>query len=357
LPEPKRSSAVISPRVWVTVLAGGIGSRFWPASTPQRPKQLLPLASERPLIVDTVDRARALVPDERIRILAGDHLVAPFQGVVDALPDSSYWIEPRARGTAPVLAWAAWKLHKLDPDAVMVSLHADHLIEPISGFVETVASAVEVATRDDLLLSIGVPPQRVETGYGHIEPGEVIESEGEVAAYRVRTFHEKPDAETAQRYVDDGYLWNTGIFVWKVSTLLAEIEQYAPEVAEHLPRIEESDTAFFDAVPVRVIDRAVMERSERVGTVTARFTWDDVGSWEALARTRSADISENIILGPGHAVDATGNVIYAEGDASVVVLGVDDLIVVQSAGTTMVLPRSRAGEMKELLARMDGQKP
>ena len=169
---------MISPRVWVTVLAGGIGSRFWPASTPQRPKQLLPLASERPLIVDTVDRARALVPDERIRILAGDHLVAPFQGVVDALPDSSYWIEPRARGTAPVLAWAAWKLHKLDPDAVMVSLHADHLIEPISGFVETVASAVEIATRDDLLLSIGVPPQRVETGYGHIEPGEVIESEG-----------------------------------------------------------------------------------------------------------------------------------------------------------------------------------
>jgi mannose-1-phosphate guanylyltransferase len=239
----------------------------------------------------------------------------------------------------------------------MVSLHADHLIEPISGFVETVASAVEIAARDDLLLSIGVPPQRVEIGYGHIEPGEVIESESEVDAYRVRAFHEKPDAETAQRYVDDGYLWNTGIFIWKASTLLAEIEQHAPEVAEHLPRIEESDTAFFDAVPVSVIDRAVMERSDRVATVAARFTWDDVGSWEALARTRPADSRENVILGPGHAVDSSGNVIYAEGDASVVVLGVDDLIVVQSGGTTMVLPRSRAGEMKALLARMEGRKP
>jgi mannose-1-phosphate guanylyltransferase len=337
----------------VTVLAGGIGSRFWPASTPERPKQLLPLASERPLIVDTMERARALVPADRIRILAGEHLVEPFRSVLGDTPDETYWIEPRARGTAPVLAWAAWKLAKLDPEAVMVSLHADHLIEPLDGFVETVASAAEIARRDELLLSIGVTPDRVETGYGHIEPGEALAPAGAASGFRVARFHEKPDAETAEAYVARGFLWNTGIFVWKATTLLAELERHAPEVAAGLPLVDSSDAAFFDAVPVSVIDRAVMERSGRVGTVTANFTWDDVGSWEALARTGEADASGNVVLGRGRTIDARGNVIYADSGRDVVVLGADELIVVQSGDTTMVMPRARASEMKELLARLE----
>ena len=353
MPESTRSSDTPDTRAWVTVLAGGIGSRFWPASTPERPKQLLPLASERPLIVDTIDRARALVPDERIRILAGQHLVDPFRTVLEGDRDL-YWVEPRARGTAPVLAWAAWKLHALDPDAVMVSLHADHLIAPLDGFVETVTTAVEIAARDELLLSIGVTPDRIETGYGHIEPGAPLEPAGAAAGFRVARFHEKPDAETARRYVDDGFLWNTGIFVWKASVLLAELQRHAPELTEHFHLLEGGDDAgFFDAVPVSVIDRAVMERSDRVGTVTARFTWDDVGSWEALGRTRDADSGGNVVLGNGAVVDGGGSIVYADEGSRVVVLGADDLIVVQSGDTTMVLPRSRASEMKELLARMD----
>ncbi len=353
MPESKRSSAKIDPSTWVTVLAGGIGSRFWPASTPARPKQLLPLASDRPLIVDTLERAQALVPEERIRILAGDHLVGPFRSALPDSPESLYWIEPRARGTAPVLAWAAWKLHQIDPDAVMVSLHADHLIDPLDGFVDTVASAVEIAARDDLLLSIGVPPDRIETGYGHIEPGEALAPAGAADGFRVAQFHEKPDAETARRYVDAGYLWNTGIFVWKASVLLEELEKHAPEVTEHLHLLETSDAAFFEAVPVSVIDRAVMERSDRVGTVTARFTWDDVGSWEALGRTRPSDAAGNVVLGGGQVVDGSGSIVYAEEGSSVVVLGADDLIVVQSGNTTMVLPRERAGDMKEMLSRLE----
>ena len=352
MPESKKSSAAPD-APWVTILAGGIGSRFWPASTRERPKQLLPLASEQPLIVDTVDRARALTPDARIRILAGEHLAEPFQSVLGQLPKECYWIEPSARGTAPVLAWAAWKLARLDPGAVMVSLHADHLIRPLADFADTVATAVAVASRDELLLSIGVEPDRIETGYGHVEPGEPLPSAGAADAFRVRAFHEKPDAETAQRYVDDGYLWNTGIFVWKASVLLEEIERHAPEVADFLPLLEESDQAFFDAVPVSVIDRAVMERSERVGIVRATFSWDDVGSWEALGRTRTPDEGGNVVLGAGHVVDASGTIVYAEGGSSVVVFGADDLIVGQTPGTTMVLPRSRAAELKELLARMN----
>lgn len=335
------------------VLAGGIGSRFWPVSTRERPKQLLPLASERPLIVDTVERARRLVPDDRIRILAGAHLAEPFRSVLDDFPEAGYWIEPRARGTAPVLAWAAWKLARLDPNAVMISLHADHLIEPLEAFEETVRTAVEVARRDELLLSLAVEPDRIETGYGHIETGELLASAGPAEAFRVAAFHEKPDAETAQRYVDAGYLWNTGIFVWKASVLLEELERHAPEVTEHLPLLRHDDASFFDAVPVSVIDRAVMERSDRVGVVRATFRWDDVGSWEALGRTRPADGAGNVVLGSGRLVEAGGNIVFSEEGGSVVVFGADDLIVVRTGETTLVLPRDRAADLKALLARLD----
>jgi mannose-1-phosphate guanylyltransferase len=335
------------------ILAGGIGSRFWPVSTRERPKQLLPLASERPLIVDTVRRAEGIVPTERIRILAGRHLVDPFRSVLDDLPEDCYWLEPSARGTAPVLAWAARKLVDIDPDAVMISLHADHRIHPLEAFRETVATAVEIARRDELLLSIGVPPDRIETGYGHVEPGEALPDAGAASAYRVRAFHEKPDAETARRYMDEGYLWNTGIFVWKASVLLDEISSHAPEVAEHLPLLEKSDAAFFDAVPVSVIDRAVMERSQRVGVVRATFEWDDVGSWEALARTRRADISGNVVVGSGTAVEASGNIVFAE-EGHVHLLGVDDLVVVRAGEKILVMPRARAADLKNLLAQVDG---
>ncbi len=339
--------------VWVVVLAGGIGSRFWPVSTPERPKQLLPLASERPLIVDTMERASAIAPQERVRILAGLHLAEPFRAALTGLPFDTYWIEPQARGTAPVLAWAAHRLVEIDPDAVMVSLHADHLIEPLDAYRDTVRAAVEVATRDELLVCIGVRPDRVETGYGHVEPGDPIDLDGPARAYRVRAFHEKPDADTAQRYMDEGYFWNTGIFVWKASVLLQELERHAPEIAAHLPLLDESDEAFFEAVPVSVIDRAVMERSERVGTVAATFTWDDVGSWEALSRTRTANGAGNVLVGEAHAVDSSGNVVFCE-EGSVVLFGVEDLVVVRTDETTMVLPRERAAELKTLLAELDG---
>jgi mannose-1-phosphate guanylyltransferase len=341
--------------VWVTILAGGVGSRFWPASTLERPKQLLALGGPNPLIVDTVRRAQALAPDERIRILAAEHLVGPFRGVLGDFPESSYWVEPRARGTAPVLAWAAWKVARTDPDAVMVSLHADHLIHPVEALRECVESAVRVAARDDLLLSIGVEPDRVEPGYGHIELANRLETTGDNEAFRVAAFHEKPDPQTAERFVAKGYLWNTGIFVWKASVLLDEIRRHAPELAEHLPLIDENEAAFFDAVPVQVIDRAIMERSDRVGVVRGTFAWDDVGSWEALARTTPADGSGNIMVGHSSVIDGRSNIVYSD-SGPVVLLGAEGLIVVRSGDTTMVIPRARAGEMKALLEQLDSEK-
>jgi len=338
--------------VWVTILAGGVGSRFWPVSTPDRPKQLLPLASERPLIVDTVERARTLVPDDRIRILAGDHLAGPFQRVLPDLGSDSYWIEPRARGTCPVLAWAAWRLKRLDPEAVMVSLHADHLIRPVERLEETLNTAVEVARRDQLLLSVGVEPDRPETGYGYVAPGELLPSAGAVTAHRVKAFHEKPSIEVARRYIDEGYLWNTGIFIWSAALLLEEIKTHAPEVALHLEELETSVESFFDAVPVSVVDRAVMERSGRIGTVTASFEWDDVGSWEALSRTRTGDARGNVLLGDAQAVEADGNIVFSE-SGGVVLFGTQELVVVRTGERTVVMPRDRAPDLKELLAQLE----
>jgi mannose-1-phosphate guanylyltransferase len=310
------------------------------------------LASARPLIADTIERARALATEGQIRILAGEHLAAPFRGALDDLPDEAYWIEPRARGTGPVLAWAARRLVELDPDAVMVSLHADHLIEPLDAFRDTVSAAVRVAARDELLVCIGAVPDRIETGYGHVEPGEPIDVGGGQRAYRVKAFHEKPDTDTARRYVDAGYFWNTGIFVWKASVLLEEIERYAPEIADYLPLLDEGADAFFDAVPVSVIDRAVMERSQRVATVAATFTWDDVGSWEALSRTRQPDSSGNVVVGKARLVDARDNVVFAE-EGSVVLFGVENLVVVRTGDTTLVLPRERAADLKTLLTELE----
>lgn len=318
-------------------------------STRERPKQLLPLAGARSLIEDTVERARALVPDERIRILAGEHLAVPFRRVLPDLPAASYLVEPEARGTCPVLAWAAWEVARTDPDAILVSLHSDHLIRPLKAFQETVGAAAELARTQGMLVTVGIEPDRVETGYGHIQPGEDVTAPAGVQAFRVAAFHEKPDADTARRYVESGYLWNSGIFVWRASVFLDEVRRHAPEVAACLPLLEtEGPEAFFRAVPVCVVDTAVMERSDRVACVRATFTWDDVGSWEALARTRDADAEGNVIVGDGRSVDGSGNVIFADG-GRVVLFGVDDLVVVRAGETTLVLPRSRAADLKTLL--------
>ncbi len=332
------------------MLAGGIGSRFWPLSTPSRPKQLLPLASERPLIAETVERARSLVPADRLRILAGEHLVASFRRVLPDLPASSYLVEPRVKGTCPVLAWAAWEVARLDPDAVLVSLHSDHAIRPLEGFQETVREAVRLAREHDVLLTVGVRPDRVETGFGHVEPGEPLAPGAQ--AWRVTTFHEKPDASTARRYMDAGYLWNSGIFVWRASVFLDEVRRHAPEVAACLPKLEEGPLPFFEAVPACVVDTAILERSDRVAMVRASFTWDDVGSWEALTRTRVPDADGNVVEGDAAVVDGRGNVAYAD-DGRLVLYGVDDLVVVRTADTTLVLPRSRAPELKRLLAQLE----
>jgi mannose-1-phosphate guanylyltransferase len=348
-----------NPHLWTVILAGGVGSRFWPVSTPSRPKQLLPLASERPLIVDTLDRILPLVPQERVRILTGASLVEPILNTVPSLAPGNFLLEPRAAGTAPVLVWAAAELERRDPDAVMISLHADHVIDPPAAFRALLARAAELATRHRRLFTIGAVPSRPETGYGYVRLGARLDSEtsdaagGSAPAFEVAEFVEKPDATTAARYIADGsYLWNTGLFVWRVADLLDQIERHTPELAELVPVVREGGVEeFFRRAPTLSIDEGLLERSDRVSVLRSTFDWDDVGAWDAVARTRPADAHGNVSVGPAYAVESRNSVFYSD-QGPIVAFGVEDLVVVRTADVTFVAHRERSAELKSMLAQL-----
>lgn len=334
------------------VLAGGIGSRFWPASRPDRPKQLLPLAGDDPLIVDTVRRAERLVGVGQVRLLTGAALVEPFRSVLPDYTEAHFWVEPVARSTGPALAWAAARIVADDPGGVMVSLHADHLIRPFEAFAGAVERAVAAARERHALVCLGIRPTRPETGYGYIEPGE-----GTGPGVRVvRRFVEKPDAATAREYLAAGdYLWNSGIFVWRAADFLAAIRRYTPEIAGALPALDapvDGADAFFGAVQPISVDVGVLERADDVEVVPGDFAWDDVGTWSALARTRDADTDGNVTVGRVRAIEARDNIVWSE-NGRVVLFGVEDLVVVRSGGETLVTHRDLAPELKRAISQLD----
>jgi mannose-1-phosphate guanylyltransferase len=349
LPASTRSSLPDS-GLWAVILAGGVGSRFWPVSTPARPKQLLPLAGETPLIQQTVQRILPLVPASRLRILTGGSLAEPILEALPELDASALLLEPTARGTAPVLAWAAHEIARQDPDAMMLSLHSDHVIEPAEQFRTTLAGAAELSRRHGRLFTLGARPTRAETGYGYIAPGEALP--GEEDARAVAEFVEKPDRATAERYIAQGYLWNTGIFVWPVRLLLEQLRAHTPELAGLLPLLDEERVgAYFEQAPTLSIDEGLLERSRDVAVLPVDFRWDDVGAWDAVGRNRSSDAAGNAGVGDTHFVEAEGCIGWAD-DGSIVAFGVSDLVIVRTAGITFVAPRDRTPELKTLLAQL-----
>lgn len=335
---------------YAVVLAGGSGTRFWPASTRHRPKQLLPLGSDRPLVVDAVERARATAGRDRLRIVAGRELLPALRRLFARLEDRHFLAEPRSRGTGPALAWAAHHLLSGDQEAVMLSMHADHVIEPPLEFRRTIRRAVAAAARGGRLYCIGIRPDRPETGYGYVRLGR----EPAPGIFEAREFVEKPDLETATRYLDSGdYLWNTGIFAWRAADFLEAVRRHAPEIAGALPALEAGDVdGFFESVEPVSVDVAVMERAPSVGVVEATFRWDDVGTWTALARTRPADAAGNTVVGRAALVDARNNIVWSEA-GRVTLFGVEGLVVVRSGRETLVVPRERVSELKAMLRRLE----
>lgn len=332
------------------MLAGGVGSRFWPVSTPARPKQLLPLASEQPLICDTVDRVLSLVPIERIRILTGGHLSGPILDAVPGLTDNNLMVEPEARGTGPVLTWAAAQIAKQDPDAVIASLHSDHVITPNQAFQDLLVAAARCATTHQRLLTIGITPTRPETGYGYIKPGARVDAKFD--AYEVQQFVEKPDREMATQYIQRGYLWNSGIFVWPARLFLDEVNRHATEIAPHMTYADAGDaTGFFANTTTVSVDEAVLERSDKVAVMPATFTWDDVGAWDAVGRTRAPDEQGNVAVGDISMVDASNCIAWSD-EGSVVLYGTEDLVVVRANNITFVAPRDRTPDLKRLIEQL-----
>jgi mannose-1-phosphate guanylyltransferase len=345
-----RSSAPDAPSLWAVVLAGGVGSRFWPVSTPARPKQLLPLAGPAPLIQQTVQRMLPLVARERIRVLTGAALAEPIMNAAPEIGPEQLLLEPRARGTAPVLAWAAHTIHALDPGAVMISVHSDHVIEPAAVFLDLLRRAATESKAQRRLCTIGAVAVRPETGYGYISPGASLTADGTMR--QVDRFVEKPDAETAAGYAAAGWLWNTGIFVWPAALLLEELRLHTPEVASLLPLLDAGDVdGFFRDVPNVSIDEGLLERSRSVAVLSAAFEWDDVGAWDAVGRTRDGDAEGNVAVGEAHFVESARCIAWAE-EGTIVVYGMSDVVVVSAGGITFVAPRDRTPELKQLLSQL-----
>ncbi len=332
---------------WAVILAGGSGSRFWPLSTPSMPKQLLPLIGAESTAQQAVTRLEGLVPRERILVVTGAAIAGRLQEALN-LPPENVLIEPRAASTGPALVWASAEARRRDPDAEVLSLHADWAIRESDAFRHTAAQALATAVRHRRLVTVGIVPSRPDTGFGYIVPGNSLDD----IARTVSRFAEKPNAATALDLMASGALWNSGLFAWTADTLLEEVRAHTPEIAAALPRLEQGDVAgFFRDVVAVSIDVGVLERSDAVAVVHGRFTWDDVGTWDALPRVRRRDAAGNVTSGPVQLLDAEDCVVWSSGEP-IVVSGVKDLVIVHANGRILVMPRRQAAELKSLLERL-----
>lgn len=330
---------------WCVVLAGGVGSRFWPLSTPARPKQLLPLVNASPMLRETLTRVGPLASPDHTLILTNASLAPAVRDMAPEIPTDQVIAEPRPAGTCAALAWAAHLIARAESrEAVMLCVHADWSIGDVPAFQSTLAFAAMVAEQRHALITVGVVPSRPDPGFGYIQPGATVADR----VQQVARFVEKPDRERAAEMVEAGYYWNSGIFAWRVGDLLDEIAALTPEVAPALAAHPDDREAFFAAVQSIAIDVGVLERSERVLVVPGAFGWDDVGTWAALHRVRAHDAQDNATLGPVHALRASGNVVHTE-NTPVVLYGVHDLVVVVRDGVVLVTTREEAADLKPLL--------
>jgi mannose-1-phosphate guanylyltransferase len=330
---------------WAVVLAGGVGSRFWPLSTPERPKQLLPLISANPMLRDTLDRLAPVAPLAQTLILTNAGLVQPILAGIPGLPAENLIAEPRPAGTAAALAWAAKVIaDRAGSETPIISVHADWAIGDVEGFRKALIAAADAATAHQALVTVGIVPTYPNPSLGHILPGDVVDG----ALRRVSRFIEKPDVESAKALNAQGALWNSGIFAWRACDILDEVAAHCPEVAPALASSGKDASAFFGAVTSIAIDHGVLERTSRMMVLPGDFGWSDVGTWAALLDVRARDGEGNAAAGRVLMRDAHDNVVHADG-TTVVCYGVDGLVVVALNGMTMVTTVERANDLKSLL--------
>lgn len=347
--------------VHAVIIAGGAGTRFWPASRVKRPKQLLSLAGagDESLLAATVRRVRALCPPERVWVATGRHLLDATRAELPELSASTFLAEPVARNTAPCIGWAAATIARRDPDAIVMVLPADQHVADEPAFVRVLERAVGAA-RAGAITTIGLKPTRPETGYGYVECGEPI-AEG---VRGVARFVEKPDRARAEAYVASGrHLWNGGMFFFRASAMLDAIRAHLPELAAGLARLDEAaargDEAAeldrtFGTLPSISIDHGVMEKVAGLAVVEGDFGWSDVGSWESAWELAQKDDAGNAAPPGAVLVDAKRNLVRdlrkpGGADRVVALVGVDDLVVVETDDALLVMPRERAQDVKAVV--------
>jgi mannose-1-phosphate guanylyltransferase len=345
---------------YAVIMAGGEGSRLWPLSRQSRPKQMVQLGSERTLFQMAIDRLTAVFPPERIFIVTVAKQAEELQGQCPEIPAKNFMIEPMPRGTASVVGMAATMLARVDPQAVMAILAADHLIANVTYFHLLLSEAYTLA-QDGYLVTLGIRPAYPSTGYGYIQRGAHL-SGYPFLSYQVKKFKEKPDEETARRFVAAGdHDWNSGMFVWRVDRIQEEVRQLMPELAGKLQQIDQvwgtpalNDTLknIWPGIKPETVDYGIMEKADRVVVIPAGdLGWNDVGSWESLFEVFTPSMDGNILMDAEHlGLDTTNSLVVSDHtDRLIATLGVSDLIIVDTQDAVLVCSRKYAQKVKEIV--------
>lgn len=337
----------------IVIMAGGVGSRFWPLSTPEYPKQFIDiLGCGRTLIQLTVDRFKGICPMTNFWVVTNAAYVEIVKRQLPEIPVEHILAEPAARNTAPCIAWACWSIRKEDPEANVVVTPADAVVMNPEEFRRVIANALRFTDRKDAIVTIGIKPSRPETGYGYVEATEAVD--GEVCG--VKAFKEKPDYATAEKYLAAGnYLWNAGIFVWNVATITQCISRYKPNIAADMDRIAETGNVaeIFPQCEKISIDFAVMEPAAADGLVfthPAEFGWSDLGNWASLHDKLEKDSQSNGVVGNVRLFECSNCVVHAEDAKRVVLQGLDGYIVSEKNGQILVCKRSEEQRIREFSA-------
>ena len=344
-------------------MAGGRGERFWPMSRRKMPKQLLPIVGEDSLLAQTLSRVSGLVAPSNIFVITNSEYADAVADSCPSLDRKNIVAEPEGRDTAAAVGLGGLLARLVDPDATLAVLPSDHVIHDAEAFRKDLSDAFGAAESGDWLVTIGVNPEYPATGYGYINRGEIAMKLGESPVYKVARFVEKPKLDLARQYVESGgYLWNAGMFVWKIRSFFAALEKHAPDICEGLEQIGRELRAGKSVVDVLSerypalrkisIDFAMMEKAKNVLTIPATFDWDDVGSWPSLARHLPKDSNGNVTRGNALIVGGKGNIIAGTGRHLVCMMGVSDCIVVHTDDVTMICQTEKAQEMKELVRQV-----
>jgi mannose-1-phosphate guanylyltransferase len=352
-------------KAFAVILAGGKGERFWPLSTSKHPKQFLSLVGDEPLLAQAIDRLEGLIPPENVLVITNGDLVDVARKSAPKLPAENVIGEPMGRDTAAAIALGAAIIEKRCGDGVFAVLTADHIIGDLDIYKQTLSDALALASEEEVLITIGITPDEPSTGYGYIESGDSYrETETGTAFLKANRFVEKPNRSTAEKYLETGrYYWNSGMFIWSTHSIRKAFEAFRPPLSDMMdalkPVMETSDfdehfKTEYEKLEKISIDYAVMEKADNVLMARGTFSWDDVGSWPALENHFESDLEGNVVIGEAAELDGHNNIIVSK-DRLTAVIGLQDLVVVQAKGATLICPKDRAQDIKKIVHKLRDQ--